>query len=118
MEDEKRNFNSSEDSGELTDIFTERERLDEETEARYELEHARREAEAKANRYAPSMRSRSSAESEAAKPKIEDFSDSQRYSMNRLNPDIQLTSVEEEYRRGAARRAAEARLRAEEAQAA
>lgn len=62
-----------------------------------ELERVKKAAAEKAYQYRPAQEQKEI--SYGVSPRIEDFTDSAHQSMNRLNPGIQLTSVEEEYRR-------------------
>ncbi len=96
------------DQVEFTDLFRDREQVEsdarqayEREHARHNLENARKSAAMKADEAASRSRMRNLPEGSASQkgPDIEEFSDTERYSMQRLNPSVQITSMEEEERR-------------------
>lgn len=106
MSDQDRYQND--DQIEFTDLFRDHEQAEDEARkayerehARHDLENARKSAAMKADEAASRSRMRNHSADNASKggPDIEEFSDTERYSMQRLNPSVRITSMEEEERR-------------------
>lgn len=92
MSNERPHIPDDEDNGEFTDLFE-----DDGRNASRNLNEARLKAERKADGYdATARRVLKEDHSGADRPDIRDFSNTTEYSMKRLNPEVKLTSVEED----------------------